>query len=85
MIENKVLVSVNVPILEKKYDIYFPVNRKISNVIVMIKSSLQGLSQGSFDINRDYVLYNEENGDPYDMNILVRESNIRNGSKVILL
>ena len=85
MIENKVLVSVNVPRSEKKYDIYFPVNRKISNVIGMIKSSLQGLSQGSLDMNGNYVLYNEENGEPYDMNILVRESNIRNGSKVILL
>ena len=85
MIENKVLVSVNVPMLEKKFDIYFPVNRKISNVIGMIKSSLYQLSQGSFDVQGNYVLYNKENGEPYDMNILVRESNIRNGSNVILL
>ena len=85
MIENKVLVSVNVPILEKKYDVYFPVNRRISNVIGMIKSSLFELSQGSFDMNNNYILYNMENGEPYDMNMLVRESNIRNGSKVILL
>ena len=85
MIESKVLVSVNIPILEKKYDIYFPVNRKISNVIKMIKSSLVQLSQESFDVNANYILYNKENGEPYDMNILVRDSNIRNGSKVILL
>lgn len=85
MIENKVLVSVNVPILEKKYDIYFPVNRKMCNVIGMIKSSLYDLSQGIFDVNADYVLYNKENGEAYDMNILVRDSNIRNGSQVILL
>ena len=85
MIENKVLVSVNVPMLEKKFDVYFPVNKKIGNVIKMIKSSLQVLSQGSFDVNANYVLYNKENGNPYDMNILVRDSDIRNGSKVILL
>ena len=85
MIENKVLVSVNVPILEKKYDIYFPVNRKIHNVIGMIKNSLSQLSYGTFDVNRDYALYNKETGNPYDMNILVRDSDIRNGSKVILL
>ena len=85
MIENKVLVSVNIPALEKKYDIYFPVNKKIGNVIKMVKSSLYQLSQGSFDANKDYILYNKDNGEPYDMNILVRESNIRNGSNVILL
>lgn len=85
MIENKVLVSVNIPMLEKKYDVYFPVNKKIGNVIKMVKSSLYQLSQGSFDVNKDYILYNKDNGEPYDMNILVRESNIRNGSSVILL
>ena len=74
-----------VKILRNNYDIYFPVNRKISNVIKMIKSSLHGLSQGSFDMDKQYVLYNKDNGEPYDMNILVRESNIRNGSSVILL
>ena len=85
MIDNKVLVSVNVPILEKKFDIYFPVNRKIHNVIGMIKGSLFDLSQGTFDVSGEYVLYNKENGIAYDMNILVRDSDIRNGSKVILL
>ena len=85
MFENKVLVSVNIPILEKKYDMYIPVNRKIHNVIRMIKTSLFELSQGSFDMNSNCLLYNEENGNSYDLNILVRESDIRNGSKIILL
>ena len=85
MMDNKVLVSVNIPVLEKKYDIYFPVNRKIHNVIGMIKSSLFELSQGSFDLTRDYVLFNALTGTVYDMNVLVRDSDIRNGSTVILL
>ncbi len=85
MIENKVLVSLSVPVLEKKYDIYIPVNRKIHNVIKMIKNSLFELSNGSFKMDVNYVLYNKENGNPYDMNILVRDSDIRNGSKIILL
>ena len=85
MFENKVIVSVNIPVLEKTYDMYFPINRKIHNVIGMIKTSLFELSQGSFDVSGMYILYNEENGNAYDMNILVRESDIRNGSKVILL
>ncbi len=85
MNDNKVLVSVNVPFLEKKYDIYFPVNRKVHNVIDMIKTSLFELSQGSFDITREYVLYNAITGVAYDMNTLIRDLDIRNGSTVILL
>ena len=85
MIENKVLVSLNVPVLEQKYDIYVPVNRKVHNVIKMIKASLFDLSKGTFTIDTNCVLYNQETGIPYDMNMLVRDTDIRNGSKIILL
>ena len=85
MIENKVLVSVNVPSLEKKYDVYIPVNRKIYSIIDMLKKSLFELSLGSFNIDNKYVLYNADSGDEYDMNILVRDTDIRNGSEIIML
>ena len=85
MLENKVLVSVSVPQLENKYDIYIPVNRKIHNVIGMIKNILHELSQGSFDAKSNYMLYDRDTGTAYNMNILVRDSDIRNGSKLILL
>lgn len=85
MIENKVLITVNVPSLEKKYDVYVPVNRKVYSVINMLKNSLFELSLGSFNVSKNYVLYNEESGIIYDMNLLVRDTDIRNGSTVILL
>ena len=85
MIENKVLVTVNVPSLEKKYDVYIPVNRKIHSVIEMIKNILYSVSQGAFNMNNEYLLYNAEDGTMYDINLLVRDTNIRNGSYVILL
>ncbi len=85
MIENKVLVRVNVPSLEENYDVYIPVNRKISNVIKMLKAALFDLSQGVFNSNDDYLIYNAASGDMYDLNILVRDTDIRNGTQVILL
>lgn len=85
MTESKVLVSLNVPVLEERYDVYFPVNRKIHNVIKMLKSSLYDLSNGAFNKEVDYVLYNKENGLVYDMNMLVRDTDIRNGSMIIML
>lgn len=85
MIENKVLVTVNVPSLEKSFDVYIPVNRRIHGVIKMLKMALFELSLGSFDMNKNYALYNGESGIEYDVNLLVRETDIRNGSMVILL
>ncbi len=83
--ENKVLVSLCVPSLETKYDIYVPVNRKIYSVIKMIKKSLFEISQGSFNIDKDYMIYNALSGSMYDINSIVRDTDIRNGSMIILL
>lgn len=85
MIENKVLVTINVPSLEKSFDAYIPVNRQIYNVIEMIKKILYSISQGSFDMKEYYLIYNAVDGNEYDPNMLVRDTNIRNGSTIILL
>lgn len=85
MIENKVLVTINVPYLEDRYDVYIPVNRKVYSVIRMLVKTLHTISHGSFDEKKQYVLYNEVNGDMYDMNTLIRDTDIRNGSTIILL
>ena len=52
---NKVLVTFSVPSLEAKYDIFIPVNRKVYNVINMVKNSLYELSNGAFMIEKDYI------------------------------
>ena len=82
---NKVLVTINVPSLEIKFDMFVPVNKKVYSVIDMMKKSLYTLSFGSFSINKIYTLYNEETGQIYDVNSLVRDTDLRNNSKVILL
>lgn len=83
--ENKVLVTINIPSLEKKYDFFLPVNRRIYNVVEMIKKCLCKLSQEAFDVQKQCFLYNAETGIMYDMNALVRNTDIRNGSIIILL
>lgn len=82
---NKVLVTVNVPSLEIKVDMFIPVNKRVYTIIEMMKKSLFELSNGSFSLNKMYILYNEETGNSYDVNVLVRDTDLRNNSKVILL
>ena len=82
---NKVLVTINVPSLEIKLDMFIPVNKKIHSIIDMMKKSLFELSSGSFSLSKIYTLYNEETGQVYDVNALVRDTDLRNNSKVILL
>lgn len=85
MIENKVLVTINVPSLEKAFDAYIPVNRKIYNVVEMLKKIFYSISQGAFSKDGNYLIYNALDGEEYDPNALIRDTNIRNGSTIILL
>lgn len=82
---NKVLVTINVPLIEKSFDLFIPVNRKVHNVLSMVKKSLFELSNGSFVMDKNYAFYSAINGQIYDMNVLIRDTDIRNGSKIILL
>lgn len=83
--KNKVLVELIVPSIDQVFNVYFPVNRKIGNVINLLNKSLYELTNGSFvGTNRTY-LYDRETGEIYPINSLVRETNIRNGSGVVLL
>ena len=85
MMNNKVLVTINVPSLEKSFDIFIPVNRRVHNVIALVKKSLYDLSGHSFQMDGNYVFYNAETGAAYDMNSLIRDTDIRNNAKLILL
>ena len=51
----------------------------------MLKKTLNDLSGGTFVATDAMALYNAETGVIYDMNAFIRNTDIRNDSKVILL
>ena len=83
--DNKVLITLYVPHLDAKYDIYIPVNKRIYIIIDLVKKMLFELSEGVFNINAKYELYNYNNGMLYNMNDLVRNTDIRNNSELVIV
>ncbi len=82
---NKVLVSVEIPEISSKFEVFLPVNEqiwKISKLICKIASDLVG---GNLDIKSNYVIINKNDGTMYQSNMLLIETNIRNGSELIML
>lgn len=82
---NKVLVELVVPILEESYDVFIPVNRKVGNVIGILSKLVFDMSSGYFVPNEKNFLYNGITGDIYPVDELILNTDIRNGSKIILL
>lgn len=82
---NKVLVELIVPVLEVSYDIYVPINRKVGNLIILLSKIVSELSGGYFVANERNCLYSGDTGDCYPVDVLVLDTDIRNGSKLILM
>lgn len=82
---NKVLIKLTVPDLDDSYDVFVPINRKIGNVIELLNKSLNELTKGVYKGTRQQNLYNKYTGARYNNNLLVIETDIRNGTHVILI
>ena len=83
--KNKVLVKLKVPEIDKEYDIYLPINKKIGNIIILLNKAINELSNNEFKISTTNSLYNSSTGERYDFNTILLDTNIRNGSVLTLL
>ena len=83
--ENKVFVTLIVPELDENYDLLMPVNRKIGNIIELINKFLLEQTKDLYRCNVNQNLYNHESGMRYNINNTIYETDIRNGTKLVLI
>lgn len=81
---NKILVTVVVPMIEEKYDIYLPVSKSIKVTKKLLINTINELSGGHFPKDKNCILMSSE-GVPYGVNSTVKECGIKNGDKIILI
>jgi len=85
MNKNKILIELYVPLIEKNYDLNIPINKTIGTIKKLIEEGLIDLTDNAYKIKEDTNLYSKETGKIYDVNKTVRETDLKNGSKVILI
>lgn len=83
--KNKVLVELVVPDIDEVYNVYLPVNRRIGNIIELLCKAIDELTNGVYSENSKINLYNSSTGEKYSLNSLLRETDIRNGSRIVLM
>ena len=83
--KNKVLVQLIVPEIDEKYDLYVPINKKVGNIIVLLNKALKEMTNGVFIISNTSCVYNRITGEKYKMDVLIRETDIRNGTMLVIL
>lgn len=83
--KNKILIKLSVPEIDEEYDIFIPINKRIGNIILLINKAITEFSNGEYILKDIYSLYNKETGARYDERLLVRETDIRNGTNIVLM
>ena len=83
--KNKVLVSLSIPEIDKSYDVYLPINKKVGNIINLLNKAINELTDGELLLSNGNSLYNVVKKEKYSSNELLANTNIRNGSSLVLL
>ncbi|MGM9877631.1 MAG: hypothetical protein ACI33S_03180 [Bacilli bacterium] len=83
--KNKVLTEIYLSGLDEKFNVYLPLNKNIANIIEL---TCKAISEYKRITNIDYKklsLYNHDTALKYSPDLLIRDSNIRNGTRLILM
>ena len=83
--KNKILIELEVPIIEKKYDLFIPINKKIGTIKRLVELELIRLTEGAYEKVDSTNFYSKETGALYDVNRTVRDTDFKNGSRIILV
>lgn len=85
MIMNKVLVKLYVPILELQFDVWLPISRNVSKVIILLVKAINEFSGGIYNPKTMPSLYDKTTAKAYNINSSVKDNNIKNGTEIVLI
>ena len=82
--KNKVLIHVIVPELDADFDLFIPVNELVWRIEKLLLKSISDLCNVSIDESFRYILMNKDNNRVYGNNEQVINTDIRNGTELLL-
>lgn len=85
MENNKILLEISIPSIEKLYDVFVPVSKHIGTIKNLIEKGIIDLTDHDYVTSDEVNLYSKETGQIYDVNMRIIDSDLKNGSRLILL
>jgi len=83
--KNKVLIKLKVPEIDKEYDIWLPINKKIGNIANLLNQCIRENSNDELNYSQNSLIYNAITGERYNPDSLLLNTNIRNGSVLVFI
>lgn len=85
MMNNKICISLYVPIIEQTYDLFIPKNKRLKNIIIIINMTINQMTNGYFPLHDNLYFIEKRTGQVYDIDLTVQENGILNNSEIVLM
>ena len=85
MAYEKVLVKLYVPEMDLQYDIFLPLNRQIHDIIELLVKAVNEFVGGDYTPETTPMLFDRATAKPFDVNLKVIQTTIRNGTELVLI
>lgn len=82
---NKILIRLYIPLIEEEYDIFIPINKRVGTIKQLLEKCISEQNDNGYVLTEDTNLYSKETGKVYDVQLLVKDTDLKNGSRVVLL
>ncbi|MBR7042390.1 MAG: hypothetical protein IKI04_02695 [Bacilli bacterium] len=80
----RVYITLEVPILDTSFELLVPIDRRIHDVIDVLRENIKELKENYYQ-NKIPNIFNKSNGELYDMNLIIKDSDIKTGTRLILI
>lgn len=81
---NKILLTVKVPMIEKKYDIKIPISKNIGVARELLIKTINELSEGHYPNKNNAVLLLSD-GTILKETAIIKDYNLKNGDTIIII
>ncbi len=82
---DKLLIKLYVPSMEERYNVKIPLNKKVSEIIILLTKAIDEFCGGNYKPEQIPHLYNLLTEEMIDTNLRVRDAKIKNGMQLILI
>lgn len=83
--EYKILVKVYYPMIEEQLELYIPTTKTVKYILKLLQKAIQENVCETYQLNPNAILANKHTGIRYEHNKLIIDTDIRNGSKLIII
>lgn len=82
--EYKVLIKLYIPEVERDFELYIPINKTVYQVLELIMQVIEDLVPGVNLKDKNLNLCNRRSNNLYKKDLVIRNTDIRNGTELVL-